>query len=107
RRDDRELRDAAGCGDRGLELVQLVERLDHEQVDAPPIEDLGLLGEDRRALLGGEALRVAEGADRACDEDLAAGDLACLARELDPSAVDPLQLVLEVELGKLATVRAE
>ena len=41
------------------------------------------------------------------DEDLPARDLARLAGELDPGAVDPLELVLEEELRQLLPVRAE
>ena len=107
RRDDRERRDAPSGFDRGLELVELVERLDHEEVDAATVEDPCLLGEDLHALVSREALRVAEGPDRAGDEHVAPGDLAGLARQLHAGAVDPLQLVLQVEPCELAAVGAE
>jgi hypothetical protein len=107
RRHDRKRRDAPGRVDRGLELVELVERLDHENVYAAAVEHLGLFGEDLRSLLPRQALGVAERTDRACDEDVASGDLARLARQLHAGAVDPLQVVLEVELGQLAPVGAE
>ena len=106
RGDDRQAGDAAHGLDRGLELLQDVERLDHEQVDAAPVEDPGLLREDLGALLGRNR-EVAERADRAGDEDVSARDLARLAGELDAGAVDPLQLVVEVEAGQLAAVGAE
>jgi len=60
-----------------------------EEVDAAAFEDSGLLGEDLRALGGGDAAAgLAEGPDRAGDEDVAARDLPCFARELDGAAVD-------------------
>ena len=107
RGDDRERGDAANRGDRGLQLVELVERLDHEQVDAATVQDRGLLGEDLGPLLGRERARVAERADRAGYEDVAARDLARLARKLDARAVDPLELVLEEDLRQLVAVGAE
>src|SRR5439155_8768557 len=45
--------------------------------------------------------------DRAGEEAVTPGDLSCLARELHAGAVDPLQVVLEVEPGELAAVGAE
>ena len=45
--------------------------------------------------------------DRACDEDVLPRDLARVARALDARADDRLELVLEVEPGQLAPVRAE
>ena len=64
-----------------LEVDEVVERLDHEEVDAAPLEDLRLLGIERRRLAPLE-LGVAERADRAGDEDVAPRHLACLAGEL-------------------------
>ena len=46
-RDDRQRRDRADGVDRGDELVQVEERLEHEQVDAASLEHLRLLGEER------------------------------------------------------------
>ena len=106
RRHDRQARDAAHGLDRRLELVEVVEGLDHEQVDPSAVEQRGLLREELAPLTGRDG-QVAERADRARDEDVAAGDLAGLARELHAGAVDPLELVLEVELRQLAPVGAE
>ena len=107
RRDDRKRGDAANGLDRGLQLVELVERLDHEQVDAAAVEDRRLLGEDLGTLVGRERVGVAERPDRAGDEDLPARDLARLAGELDPGAVDSLELVLQEELRQFLPVGAE
>jgi len=107
RRDDGERRDSAHGLDRGLELVQLVERLDHEQVDSPPVQEQGLLGEDLAALLGRNRRQIAERADRSRDEDLAPRDLPRLPRELHARAVDALEVVLEVLLGQFPPVCAE
>ena len=72
------------AADRGLELLQLEERLDGEEVDAAAFEHRGLLGEDLHALVCRDAAAgLAERPDRAGDEDVAAGDLARLAGELD------------------------
>ena len=89
--------------DRGEELVELVERLDHEEVDAAALEQLRLLGEDGLAVLR----RAAERADRPGDEDVRAGHLARVARDLHGGLVDRRDVVLEVVLGELAAVRAE
>ena len=59
--DDRQRGDRAHRPDRREQLVQLVERLDHEEVDAAALQDPGLLGEDRVAVLR----RTSERADRA------------------------------------------
>ena len=56
-RDDRQLRDRAHRLDRGDELVEVVERLEHEQVDAAAFQHLGLLGDERRCLGRIEVLR--------------------------------------------------
>ncbi len=98
--------DAADGLDRRLELVELEEGLDGEEVDAAALEDGGLLGEDLLALVGLDRL-VAEGADRAGDEHVAARDLPRLACQLDAGAVDVRELVLEVAGGELAAVGAE
>ena len=104
-RDDRQARDAANGLDRDHELVEVEERLEHEQVGAAPLQDRRLLGEEPGALL--DARVVAERADRAPDEDVAPGDLARLAGEADAGGDDLLELVLEVVAGQLAPVRAE
>ena len=100
---DREPGDAPNRTDRGEELVELVERLDHEEVDAAALEELRLLGE------GGVAVfrRAAEGADRAGDEHVRTGHLARVARDLHRGLVDRCDVVFEVVLGQLAAVRAE
>ena len=105
-RDDRQRRDRADRRDRGLEIDEVVERLDHEEIDAAALEDLRLLGVERRRLVALE-LRVAERADRARDEDVAPRHLARLARELHGGTVQPLELVLEEVLRELRPVRAE
>ena len=105
-RDDGERRDAAYGLDRLLELGEVVERLDHEEVDAAALEHGGLLRERREALV----LRVADVAerpDRAGDVDVAAGHLARVARELHAGRVDLLELLLEEVRGELAPVGAE
>ena len=106
-RDDWERRHAAHGLDRGDELVEIEERLEHEQVDAAALEDLRLLAE-ALALLGGvEPLDVADRADRARDVDVRARHLSGLAREAHRRRVDPLELVLEVVPRQLAPVGAE
>ena len=67
--------------DRDLELVEVVERLEDEQVGAAALEDARLLGEQLAVVLLA-VLDVAERPDRAADQHLAAGDLARLPREL-------------------------
>ena len=105
-RQDGERRDAPHRFDRGHELVELEEGLDREEVDAAALEHLGLLGEELLAFVCGNA-SFAERADRAGDEDVAPGDLARLAGELDAGAVDLVKVVLQVARGELAPVGAE
>ena len=50
-RDDRQRRHGAHRADRGEELLELVERLDHEEVDAATFEKLRLLAEHGLAVL--------------------------------------------------------
>ena len=50
--DDRKRRDRLYRPDRGLELVQVVEGLDEEEVDAPPLQQARLLVEDLVGVLG-------------------------------------------------------
>ncbi len=104
-RDDRKARDGAGALDRVHQLVEVVERLDHEQVRSSALEHLGLLGEELPAHARGG--RLSEGPDGAADEDVAPGRLARVAGQLDRGRVDLLELVLEEVLGELAPVRAE
>jgi len=104
-RDDGEARDASHRVDRVLDLVQVVERLDEEEVDAAPVEDARLLGEELSPDARGGAL--SERPDRTGDEDRLSGDLACVSRELDRRRVDPLDVVLEVVLAELPAVRTE
>src|SRR5205809_953919 len=99
-RNDGEARDAANRLDRGLELVEVVERLDHEEVGAASLEDRRLLGEQLRARLGAE-LDVAEWPDRARDEDGVPGHLARLACAAYTRGVDLLELVLGAARGEL------
>ena len=104
-RDDRETRDAADGLDRVDDLLEVVERLDHEHVDAAPVQNCSLLREELTADPRGG--RFAERPDRAADEDVAPGDLPCVARELDARRVDLLEVVLEEVVGELAAVGAE
>ena len=106
-RDDRERRDAAHRLDRDDELVEVEERLDHEQVDAATLEDPRLLRVEGAVLGGVEDLELAERADRARDEDVAAGDLARLPCQPNAGRVDLLELVVEQDAGELAAVGAE
>jgi hypothetical protein len=74
--------------DRDHELVEVEERLEHEQVCPAPLQDRRLLGEEPGSLF--EVRVVAERADRAPDEDVAPGDLARLACEADAGGDDLL-----------------
>jgi hypothetical protein len=65
-----------------------------------------VLGEDQLAFLL-EVAHVAERTDRAGEEDVPAGDLACLASELHAARVDALELLLQVVLGELVAIRAK
>ena len=106
-RDDRKRRDRAHrlhCDD---ELVEVEERLDHEQVDAAPFEHAGLRRVERAVLGRIEDLELTERADRARDEDVAAGDLPCLSCEPHACGVDLLEGVVEERPRELAAVRAE
>ena len=104
---DRQCRDAADCLDRDDEVVDVEERLDHEEVDPATLEDLRLLCVERCVLDGIEHLELAERPDRAGDEHVPAGHLACLPREPDSARVEPLEVVLEHQPGELGPVRAE
>ncbi len=105
-RDDRERRHArAPRRSRSSELVQLVERLDQEEVDAAALEQLRPAPRRSRPLVA--ACGLAERADRARDEDVAARDVARVACELHAGLVDRLDVVLEVVRAELAPVRSE
>src|SRR5688500_16613431 len=104
-RDDRQARDAADGFDRDHELVEVEERLEHEQVCPASLQNRRLLGEEPGSLF--EVRVVAERADRAPDEDVAPGDLARLAGEADAGGDDLLELVVQEVAGQLAPVRAE
>jgi hypothetical protein len=106
-RDDRERRDLAHRLDGDDELLEVEEGLDHEQVDAASLEHACLLGIERAVLGGVEHLELAERADRARDEDVAARDLACLPRDPDARRVDLLEGLVEEEASELAPVGAE
>ena len=105
--DDRQRRDAAHSRDCRDELVQVEERLQHQQVDASSLEDLSLLAEVHALVGGVEPLDLADRADRAGDVDVGARDLPCLAGQAHRRRVDPLELVLEEVVGELAPVGAE
>ncbi len=96
---------ARTAADRVHELLQVVERLDHEQVGAASLEHARLLAAE--VLTDPRGRRFAERPDRTADEDVPARDLPRLAGQLDGSRVDPLELVLEEVVGQLAAVRAE
>jgi hypothetical protein len=104
-RDDGESRDAAHGLHRVHELLEVVKGLDHEEVRAPALEHLSLLGKE----LAADARRrlLAERADRARDEDVLADDFPRIARELDRGRIDALELILQEVLRELAPVRAE
>ncbi len=104
-RDDRQARDAPHRLDRVDELLEVVERLDHEEVGAAALEDARLLAEELAAHPRGR--RLADRPDRAGDEDVAAGDLPRLSGQLDRRRVDPLEVVLQELAGQLAAVGAE
>jgi hypothetical protein len=107
-RDDRERGDVLHRVDRGLELVEVVERLHEEEVDPAPFEEPRLLVEHGVGVLcPRRVLQVAERADRAADEHGSAGDLSRLARELDPSLDHVLELVVQELRRELAAVGAE
>ncbi len=99
-RDDGQGRDGPHRVDGELQLEQVVERLEHHDVDAAPFEDARLVGERR-------AVRVAGRSDRTADEHLAPGDLTRVSCELHAGRVDPLEVVLEKVLGQLVPVRTE
>ena len=106
-RDDRERRDAADGLDGDDQLLEVEERLDHEQIDATSLED-ACLRRVQGAVLGGvEHLELAERADRARDEDVAPGDLTGLPGESHARGVDLLEPVVEKDAGELAAVRPE
>ncbi len=106
-RHDRQRRRSADGLDRGDELVEVEERLDHEQVDAAALEHPRLLGVQRPVLARVEHLELAERPDRAGDQHVTAGDIARLACQADARRVDRLELVLEELACQLAAVGAE
>ena len=106
--DDRERGDGLHRQDRGLELVEVVEGLDEEEVDATAFEQTGLLVEDGVRVLGARrTLQVTQRPDRAADQHGDARDLARLARQLHALLDDLLQPVVEELRRELAAVRAE
>ena len=106
-RDDREGRDGAHGLDRDDELVEVEERLDHEQIDAAALEHRRLLRIERPVLGRIEDLELTERPDRACDEHVLSGDLARLAREADAGRVEILERVVEHDTRELAAIRSE
>ena len=104
-RHDRQARHAAHRLDRVDELLQVVERLDHEEVGAAALEDARLLAEEVPPHPRGR--RLADRADRAGDEHVAARDLPGLPGQLDRGGVDPLEVVLQEPAGQLAPVGPE
>ena len=106
-RDDRQARYRANGLDRDDELVEVEERLEHEQVGAAPLQDRRLLGEEPGALFGVRVVDSPSGPIEPADEDVAPGHLAGLAGEADARRDDLLELVLEVVARQLPAVRAE
>ena len=105
-RHDRERRDVPHRRNRRLQLLEVEERLDQEEVDAPSFEKPRLLVED---VVGLDAavlpLELAQRPDRPADEDRRARDVPRLPGELDAALDDVLEPVLEVLRGQLAAVR--
>ena len=106
-RHDRERRHLAHRFDRRDEVVDVEERLDHEQVDAASFERARLLGVERAVLVAVEHLELAERPDRPGDHHVAAGDVTRLTGEADACGVDRLELVVEATGRELAAVGAE
>jgi hypothetical protein len=107
-RDDRKRRHVLHRRDRRLELVELEERLDHEEVDSAALEQPRLLEEDGVGVLpAGRPLEVAEGPDRARHEHRHARDLTRLARQLHAALDDLLHAVVEELRRELSPVRPE
>ena len=106
-RHDRERRDATDGFDGRDELVEVEERLEHEQVDAAALEYPSLLRVQRPVLARVEHLELAERADRTGDQHVPARHLACLACEAHRGRVDRLELVIELLRRQLAAVGAE
>ena len=106
-RDDRQRRDRRDRLDGDDELVEVEERLDHEEVDAPSFEYLRLLCVERAVLGRGEDLELPERADRARDEDVPSRHFARLACEAHAGRVDLLERVVEQQPRQLAPVRPE
>ena len=91
----------------GHELVEVEERLEHEEVDAAALENVCLLGVERPVLGRVEHLELAERANRAGDEDVPARDLTRLAGDPNSGGVDLLEFAVEQVSGELAAVAAE
>ncbi len=106
-RHDRERRDGPHRLDRRDELVEIEERLDHEQIDTASLEHARLLRVQRPVLVRIEDLELAERADRAGDPHVAAGHLARLPRQADRRRVDRLELLIQQLCRELAPVRTE
>jgi hypothetical protein len=102
---DREARDALDGLDRGGQLVQVEEGLDHEEVDAAAVEELRLLGEEGTAL--GLVESFSERADRAGDIDVVARDLTRLPGQLDACLVDRGDFFFEEPGAQLVPVGAK
>ena len=101
---DRQARDTLDGLDRGGQLVQVEEGLDHEEVDTAAVEERRLLAEDGPTLGLVEATELAERADGAGDVDVAARDLPRLPCQLHARLVDRGDLVLEEAGAQLVPV---
>ena len=111
RGDDREVRRGADLGDRQQELVQVVERLEDEQVDAALQQPIELLaeGRPRRRVADPEIAvrRTAQRADRPANERIPAGDIACLAGQLRGPSVQARRDVAQAPAREPDPVRTE
>ena len=105
-RDHGQRRHRADGGDGGQQPLHVEERLDGEEIDSAPLEQLRLLCVDRGLVLL-DVARIADRPDRPRDEDLAAGDVARFAGDLDRGLVDLPHLVVEEPLAELVAVGAE
>ena len=105
-RDDRQARDAAHRLDRVDELVEVVERLDHEEVGAAALEDRS----PARANSSRRTREVADSPSGPIEPAMKTSrpEISRASRaSLTAGRVDPLEVVLEEVAGELAPVRAE
>ena len=111
RGDDRDVRRAARLVDGEDQLLQVRERLEHDQVRPTLEQALDLLAEDGSRDRVGEdrttTRRRTQGPDRAANQCVASTDLACLARKLCGTPVERAHLALETPSGQSLSVGTE